>query len=77
MKVKKEIQGHQQAINRLSSAQADYIQQTETAKAESELLANHRDVARESLKYYHEMEKCAKDWTEIEDLASLVVMLRN
>ena len=60
-KVKKEIQGHQQAINHLrqsGSAQADDIQQAESAKAESELrLANHCDVARESLKYYREMKE--------------------
>ena len=72
-KVKKEIQGHQQTINRLRqsrSAEADNIQQAQSSKAESKLLANHRDVARESLKYYHEMkDKCAEDWKLVQDLA--------
>lgn len=71
--MKKEIQGHQQKINRLKqsgSAETTDIQEAETKKAELEhLLTEHRDVARESLKYYQEMKnKCARDWKEIQDL---------
>ena len=72
-KVKKEIQGHQQKTNRLKqsgSARAEDIQAAETNKAQAELLvSNHREVARESLKYYKEMKmRCASDWKEIQEL---------
>ena len=61
------------SINRLKqsgSAESTDIQEAETKKAELELLlSEHRDVARESLKYYQEMKtKCASDWKEIQDL---------
>ena len=60
-------------INRLrqsGSAEADNLQQAQSSKAKSELLANHQDVARESLKYYREMkDKCTEDWKLIQDLA--------
>ena len=72
-KVKKEIQGHQQTINRLKqsgSAHAEDIQQAELAKSEAEtLLSEHREIARDSLKYYRDMkDRCAKDWKEIQEL---------
>lgn len=71
--VKKEIQGHQQTINRLlqsGNATAEELQRCESMKKECETrLQEHKDVARSSWEYYRDMtRKCAQQWKEITEL---------
>ena len=74
-KVKKELQGHQQKLNRLKQTGSTSAEELQAAEAEKEktesLLSDHRKEARESLKNYNELiDKCAQEWKEIQDLQS-------
>lgn len=66
---KKEIPGHQQAINYFresGSREADDIEKAEFGKGKLELLlVNHCGIARVGLK-----DKCTQDWRDIQDLSN-------
>ena len=73
--VKKNIQSHQQTINRLlqsGNATTEESQQCESSKKECKRrLQEHKDVARLSLQYYQDtIQKCTQQWKEITKLES-------